>query len=285
MAALDVVMKLTYNENVYKRNVGNVTLYENGNIREVIPISSNRISISKNIVSVRPNSSLTANTLVSLGMDSCFVDTFGTIAANLNYADWYFRTYQYPSVVTYAPSKNAINIKTNTNLSVTFDRDLSLDSVKNILVYENKALKESISMSDTSVHFDGRVLRFTPKNSFNKGSRINIKIPGNALLDTFGKYYAGVDTGSWFFTTVKASNLQMDKKLNHVKVFPVPSEGLITVYSEEAINSLVVYDLKGAEIECSKTAVSEKVYQINNISSGAYSLLINGTIVLRIVKE
>ena len=285
MAALDVVMKITYNENVYKRYVGNLTLYENGNIREIIPISSNRISISKNIVSVRPNSSLTANTLVSLGMDSCFVDTFGTIAANLNYADWYFRTYQYPSVVNYAPNKNAANVKINTSLRVTFDRVVKIDSVKSILIYENKVLKETIALSDTSVHFNGTELSFTAKNNFSKGARIGVKLPGNALLDAFGKYFAGVDTGSWFFTIEKASHVQMDKRLNHVKVYPVPSEGLITIYSEEAINSLVLYDLKGAVIECNPIIVSEKVYQINSMPKGVFSLLINGANVLRVVIE
>lgn len=285
MVPLDVVMKITYNENVFKRNVGNVTLYENGNIREIIPISSSRISIAKNIVSIRPNSALTPNTLVSIGMDSCFVDTFGTVSANLNYADWYFRTYQYPSVVNYSPSKSASNIKTNASLRVTFDRVLKLDSVKNILVYENKTLKETISLSDTSVHFIGTEMSFRAKNNFSKGSRINIKLPGNALLDTFGKYYAGVDTGSWFFIIEKASNVQAEKLLNHAKVYPVPSEGVVTVYSDEAINSIVVYDLKGAAIECNPTIVSENVYQINNLPKGVYSLLLNGNIVLRIIRE
>jgi hypothetical protein len=285
MVALDAVMKLTYNEKIYKRNVGKVTIYENGNIREILPIASSRISILNNIVSVRPNSTLTPNALVSIGMDSCFVDSFGTISANLNYADWFFRTYQYPSVVNYTPSKNASSIKTNANLRVTFDRVLKLDSVKSILIYENKALKESISLSDTSVHINGTELRFTAKNNFSKGSRIGIKLPGNALLDTFGKYYAGVDTGSWFFSIEKASDVQAEKMLNHVKVYPVPSDGLITVYSEERINSLVLYDLKGAEIACSITVVSENIVQINHLPKGVYSLLVNGTIVLRIVKE
>ena len=285
MVALDVVMKITYNENVFKRNVGNVTLYENGNIREIIPISSSRISIAKNIVSIRPNSALTPNTLLSIGMDSCFVDTFGTVSANLNYADWYFRTYQYPSVVNFSPSKNAVNVKVNSSLKVTFDRVVKLDSVKSILIYENKALKELISLSDTSVHFIGTEMSFRAKNNFSKGSRINIKLPVNALLDTFGKYYAGVDTGSWFFTIEKASNVNAEKMLNHAKVYPVPSEGAVTVYSDEAINSIVIYDLKGAAIECNPSIVSENVYQINNLPKGVYSLLLNGNIVLRIVRE
>ena len=218
-------------------------------------------------------------------MDSCFIDTFGTISANLNYADWYFRTYQYPSVVNYTPSKNASNIKANTSLRVTFDRVLKLDSVKNILVYENKTLKETISLSDTSVHFIGTELSFRAKNDFSKSSRIGIKLPANALLDTFGKYYAGVDTGSWFFTIEKASNVQAEKMLNHYKAYPVPSEGVVTVCSDEAINSMVVFDLKGAVIECNPTIVSDNVYQINNLPKGVYSLLINGNIVLRIIRE
>jgi len=262
-----------------------VTIYENGNIREILPIASSRISILNNIVSVRPNSSLTPNALVSIGMDSCFVDSFGTISANLNYADWYFRTYQYPSVVSYTPSKNASNIKTNANLRVTFDRVLKLDSVKSILIYENKALKESILLSDTSVHLNGTELRFTAKNNFSKGSRIGIKLPGNALLDTFGKYYAGVDTGSWFFAIEKASNVQQESKFNYAKVYPVPSEGSVTINSDFTINSVVLFDLKGSKIECNLVEVSEKVYQINNLPKGIYTLLVNGTIALRIVNE
>jgi hypothetical protein len=285
MVALNVVPQLVYNEKIYKRNTGNVTIYENGNIKEIIPIASSRISITNNTVRIMPIVQFGSNALVSIAMDSCFVDTFGTNAANLNYADWYFRTYQYPSVVSYTPSKNAINIKTNANLSVTFDRDLTLDSVKNILVYENKVLKESISMSDTSVHFDGRVLRFTPKNRFNKGSRIGIKLPGNALLDTFGKYYAGVDTGSWFFAIEKASNVQQESKFNYAKVYPVPSEGSVTINSDFTINSVVLFDLKGSIIECNLIKVSEKVYQINNLPKGICTLLVNGNIALRIVNE
>lgn len=285
MVALNVVPQLVYNEKIYKRNTGNITLYENGIIKEIIPIASSRISVTNNIVRITPIVQWSPNTLISVAMDSCFIDTFGTISANLNYADWYFRTYQYPSVVNYTPSKNASNIKANTSLRVTFDRVLKLDSVKNILVYENKTLKETISLSDTSVHFIGTELSFRAKNDFSKSSRIGIKLPANALLDTFGKYYAGVDTGSWFFTIEKASNVQAEKMLNHYKAYPVPSEGVVTVYSDEAINSMVVFDLKGAVIECNPTIVSDNVYQINNLPKGVYSLLINGNIVLRIIRE
>jgi hypothetical protein len=59
----------------------------------------------------------------------------------------------------------------------------------------------------------------------------------------------------------------------------------VTINSDFTINSVVLFDLKGSIIECILVEVSEKVYQINNLPKGIYTLLVNGNIALRIVNE
>jgi hypothetical protein len=285
MVDLNVVPQLVYNEKIYKRNTGNVTIYENGNIKEIIPIASSRIAITKNVVRITPIVQFSSNALISIATDSCFVDTFGTNVSNLNYADWYFRTYQYPSVVNYTPSKNLTGVSIDAKMSLSFDRVLKVDSLKSILIFENNTLKGSLALSDTSIHIVGTVLSFSSKNNFSKGARITIKLPGNSLLDSFGKYYAGIDTGIWVFTVEKASNLISENKSKHISVYPIPSEGELYVSSEHAITSCLVFDLKGEKIDCAFSIVSDKVFRMTNLPKGFYWLLINNTESLKILIE
>ena len=284
MVALNAKIKLVYNEKIFKRNVGNVTIYENGNIWEIIPITSSRITINNNLVEITPQLNFNPNAFISVGMDSCFRDTFGTLSSNINYSDWYFRTYQYPGVVQLTPSKNAVMVAANSRIEVGFDRLMQLDSVKRILVYENNSLKESILLSDTSVHYTARGFNFTTVLPFKKGARIGIQIPGNALKDTFGKYYAGIDTGAWSFTIDRGSNLS-ELSQSEFHIYPNPSAGTIYIVSQSLIETVRLYDVKGAVLEWPKQLISDHELQLSNLAKGLYWIQINDESCQRVLVE
>ena len=277
-------IRLTYNERLFKRNIGTIQLFENGNIKESIAVGSVQIQIYGNVVEIIPSVSFAMNAFISLSMDSCFKDTFGIATANATYGNWYFRTAALPTVSVLSPVLNAQKVQATAPLQLTFNKLLQVDSIKSIKVYENGLLKNTLALNDLSLLWQGNQLTWSNHADFAKGARIAVAFPSNALVDSLGYRFAGLDTAQWHFTVEANSDLNT-VQTDAIHLYPNPVQDQLTVSSIE-ITSAFAIDVLGK-----KWPLALEVYENNttlsvmHLPQGLYVLYLNGNLPIKFIKH
>jgi hypothetical protein len=268
---------MEFSEMVVK-NTGNITLYENGVVKEIIPVSSSRVEINGHKVKITPSTPWKVNTLVVITMDSCFRDTFGLRSYPIVFGDWYFRTTDRPKIVSINPALNAKDVSASQDLVVEFDKDLTVTDTGSIMIYENNQVFETIPANDIRITLNGKFLNINPAGTFGSLSRIAISVPANVLMDTFGLYSTGIDSSNWHFISAALSSVSTLSGSNVIQVYPNPSKGKLMLEMNSELQQVQLFDLTGKNIRLSTAKLSDKVYEIEatGIAKGHYMLLVNG---------
>ncbi|HEY1046123.1 MAG TPA: Ig-like domain-containing protein [Bacteroidia bacterium] len=269
---------LTFNENISKHSSGSIRLYENGQFLETLPVSSSRINVVGNVVTITPAKAFNSDKLIVVEVEACFKSIYNVLNTPIVYGDYYFRTAVGPKVKTLFPANASVNVLKGTDIKLTLDKNISLDSIKDIRVYENGSLKHTISTTDPNVTIDSNSLTLVLGTDFMYDSRIGISIPGYSLKDASGYFFNGIDTGSWHFNTEKIISVRNIGKDGFLKVYPSPNNGDMTIECTENITEVKLIDHLGRNINIDVTTSQDGKIKIKteNAASGIYNVLING---------
>jgi hypothetical protein len=254
-----------------------VKVYVSGNLIETIPVTSSQIRIIGSQVEIQTSASFPANTLITVTLDSCFKDEFGTSTSSIGYGDWLFRTADYAKIIGFSPQVNGV-IKSNiTRFELTYSRPIVEDGLSNIVLFENGQPKETIVNSDSKIEISGNVLAINSSVKFNSNSRIAILVPGTMYKDSFGLALPKVDTIQWHFNMEKTSSINNVFGDENFTVYPNPSNGKFRLNTSVPIESVLIYDATGRSIDFEMIGSVSESYsiQIDALKSGLYFIVLN----------
>jgi methionine-rich copper-binding protein CopC len=129
--ALDKPLTITFNEEVRKTATGAISIYRDDTdaLLQTIPVADTLVKvISKQVVSIRLKNNLPTATKVYIKIDStAFTDVVGNRYKGIyTKTGWSFTTIDLtaPEIVSYLPTRGAINQPTSTNLTFKFNKQI-----------------------------------------------------------------------------------------------------------------------------------------------------------------
>lgn len=198
-------LTINFNEAIQK-GTGNILIRENGFLSQTIPVSAASVVVTGSSVTIDP-SDFTAGAAVNIEMDAgVFRDLAGNNYAGIsNTTTWNFNIINPdltpPSVVSFQPADDALNIALNSTLSITFNEPISKGS-GNIIIRENGVIAQTIDVSSAAVTVNGSTAVINP-SGFNPGAIVNIEMAAAVFRDTAGNNYSGIaDLTTWNFSTI-----------------------------------------------------------------------------------
>lgn len=278
LARRNQTLQLHFSKPVIKRPGAKIRIYENGIQKQVISVSSAQVQVNLSAVSIDPGFAYKANALVVVETDSCFRDSFGVVSAPLAYGEWYFRAADFPKTLNFSPRHQETEVASDALLQIEFSRTLSKDSVKQIRIFENGILRKSISTNDPALLFSGQQLSIQTGLTFGNAARIAVELPAGAFVDTFGLHFQGSDTADWHFVTLGKAGVQDAMKQVPYKIYPVPSNGRMTLELMHPLKGLEAFDMQGRIIPFLLTPENEQQYalQFPEQFKGLFVIRING---------
>lgn len=280
----DVLPSMFFDEKISKSSSGNFRIYENGLLKEVIPINSNRISTAGNLVTIQPSVKFGFNAVIGIEVDSCLFNSYGYKNRPIKSNKWVFRTVSRASVVKLIPASQSLDVDDDPQLTIQFDRTLTLDSIKPIKMYENGVLKQQFNTDAAAVTYSGTYLTIQAYNEFKSNARISIEFPAGALVDQNGTSFNGIDSSNWWFKVESNSSVK-SAQLKMFKLYPMPVADKFKIESTMAIDKLELMDLNGKVIQL-EFIKQDGYYELNleGLVSGHYMLRINAQYSMKISK-
>ncbi|MDL2297087.1 choice-of-anchor J domain-containing protein [Bacteroidales bacterium OttesenSCG-928-C03] len=180
----------------------------------------------------------------------------GTIAGNAEIVALYTPyTYVAPeiTVLDTTPSNSAINIELNAAVKVTFSEDITAADLSGITITPDPG--------NVSATVSGAVLTIA-HNDFAYKTEYTVTVPAGAI-DDFDEAI------TWKFTTKDNVGVDLYSQ-NVIKIYPNPSNGLITISVIE--NSMVkIHDITGRLLESQRIDTGETTLNISQ-AAGVYIL-------------
>lgn len=240
-------IRLEFSQRVFKKNSGSIQLFENGKLKENIPVASSRVVIEGSKVKVTSSASFTPGVLVVVSVDSCFRDTWGQVTAPVVYGDWYFRIVSAPSVTGLSPLAGEQDVAADVFPEIRFNRPVIRDSADAVDVYADGKFFSRLLFSSGNLITESNTLRLLPGQAFPAGARIAIVLPGGLLKDTFGLKIPGMDSSAWSFSIARPSGLQ---RAFTQAALPFPNPTTDVCYLSEPESTVpALFDMKGRNME------------------------------------
>jgi len=221
VAATDVAMTITFNENVAIGS-GNLYIRElvSGNILQTITADGGKVTVDKKVVTIA-HANLPQNTKFYVTIDKGFI-TDVSLSKNLfaGISDsnstvgktWTFNTADKagPGIVTLFPAKNATEVLLDAKLRIGFDKPVQAGT-GNIVIYESDGTPfEIISITGPKVDFNsqysaggGDTIVTISHNKFSVSKQYFVRVDAGAITDKAvpTNAFAGILDKSWIFTT------------------------------------------------------------------------------------
>jgi methionine-rich copper-binding protein CopC/hemin uptake protein HemP len=202
--ANNAALTLTFSEAVQKGS-GNIVIKEAGVVKQTIDVTSADVTVSGNTVSIA-HSVFTYSTLVNIEMPAGTIkDLAGNNYAGItNTTTWRFTVQANPDVTpptvsTYSPANNAVNITPDATTVLTFSEPVQ-KGTGNIVIKENGVTRQTISVTAAAVTVLDNTVTIA-HTAFTYSSLVNIEIAAGAIKDLAGNNYAGItNTTTWRFT-------------------------------------------------------------------------------------
>lgn len=182
---------------------GNIVIYSNGVIFDTIPVSSSRVTVGGNWVTIDPldfNEGTNYNIIVP---ENAFLDQAGNgFIGILQFGLWSFTIGDFtrPVLTAISPQDNDTGVSTNANIIMGFSESVQAGS-GNILVYSNGVIFDTIPVNSPRVTVDGHWVTINPID-FAELTNYYIIVPEGAIKDATGNGFIGIlQPGLWNFTT------------------------------------------------------------------------------------
>lgn len=282
--SLNPLPYLLYNTKMKKAAGGGFTIYENGLMKEFIPVSSSRIKISGNVVQLL-NTTFNYDKTVIITADTCLEDTLGYNINPIAYGSWIFNTVTMPKVDLKNPVTGTQKVRPDVKLQMTFDRYMKVDSQFNANIYANGHLYKSIPMSSSDVQSGGTDLIITVSGGLPENSRISVSLPAYTLRDNFKTWCTGLDSSQWWFNTGSLSSVRSITD-NTNQVYPNPFINKLYITTHNSLSQLTLRDVFGKSYIIPLGQESEYTFyaEIEALPSGIYFLDLGDGVPIRVMK-
>ncbi len=109
-----------------------------------------------------------------------------------------------PSIVSTSPVDDATDVAVDGNLVVTFDKPVTAVTGKNIYIYNNGILENTIDVTDAQVSVSNEVVTINPTDDLQGGVDFYIIIENGAFVDNSSQAFSGINNPTtWNFTTLQ----------------------------------------------------------------------------------
>ncbi|MDF2714663.1 MAG: hypothetical protein K0R28_1588, partial [Paenibacillus sp.] len=213
--AVNANLTLTFSESVTAVSGKNIVIKKTSDNSVVEIITANdttKVTVSGSTVTINPAADLAYSTGYYVQIES---GTFKD-AANNSYvgisdtSTWRFTTpaapdTTAPTVTTYSPVDDAMNVAVNANLTLTFSEYVTAASGKNIVIKKtlDNSVVDTIAANDTTkVTVSSATVTINPAADLAYSTSYYVQIDPGAFKDAVNNNYAGIaDTTTWGFTT------------------------------------------------------------------------------------
>jgi ribosomal protein L18E len=104
-----------------------------------------------------------------------------------------------PTLIAFSPLDNATGVPANSNLVLTFSETVQ-KGTGNIIIKENGATTQTISVTNVSITVSGSTVTINPSD-FSNGAAVNVEIALGAIMDMANNNNAGIaNATTWNFT-------------------------------------------------------------------------------------
>ncbi len=277
--------QIIFKNNIFKRNIGNVYLYEKNQLKQTISIQSNAINIKDSIVTIIPNVQFQNNSFIHVAFDSCFIDDYGIVSENKNYGDWFFKTKNSPQAINFSPIHKQNNVSVTASVFIEFDKNIIADTVKSVEMFVNNEFEKQLNIKNSGLKITNNKVEFNYGDSLKYESEISFFIPFGMFFDSENEYFEGFDTSKWSFNTIRNTSYINPKiKDYYFNIYPNPSSNTIFLNTDFEINTIQVFDIFGKEVLINFNE-NDNFIDISLLSHGVYNLLLNNELQTLFVKN
>jgi len=191
-----------------------------------------------------------------------------------------------PTISTLSPTNNATDV-TSSNLEITFSENVQ-KGTGNILIKksDDNSVVDSIDVTDLSVSINNAdvTLNLSPTLTFPSNTGLYIQIPSTAFQDLSGNAFAGIsDKTSWSFTTGAVLGINYEK-IKGLRIYPNPTSGLISFASQELVEQIQVFDLRGKLLMKKTFNEMHGIINLSFLPKGTYFIRISAKNELEMIK-
>ncbi|MDP2174998.1 MAG: aryl-sulfate sulfotransferase [Bacteroidota bacterium] len=272
---------IDFKDSIFKGN-GNIKVYENYVIKEIINVNSNNVSIIGNKVIITLTDSFMPNHFVFVETDSCFRDELGSKSSPITYGSWFFKTLDLLKPTSFNPAHLSVDVPENLKFEIEFNHPIQLGQAGSIKIFQNNDLFEELQYTDSKISIEGTKLKFNTSALFTKGAKISVDISNGLVLDSFNQTYNGISATNWNFKINEPLSVVSVLENKNIQVYPNPFSGFVNVVSNEPIWSVEIINMEGKKINL--TLSPQQTIEFKQIPNGVYMIIINKTKVFKVLK-
>jgi peptidoglycan hydrolase-like protein with peptidoglycan-binding domain len=237
-------LEITFNENVDAES-GNIILYKSDDtVIQTFDVTSDISGSGSTIITINPTADLDELTEYYVKIDAtAFDDASGNSYAGISDdSTWSFTTADEtnPIVSTLSPLDEAIDIATNSNLVITFDEAVDVES-GNVTIYKtiDDSEVEAVDVTGGLVTGTGTVeITIIPTAALDEETEYYVMVDATAFDDTSSNSYAGITASTtWSFTTADETNPTVStlSPLDDATAVSIDSD--LTITFDEAVDA------------------------------------------------
>ncbi len=274
---------MVFNTRLKKGSSGGVTIFENGQVKEFIPVSSSRIQVSGNVVEIL-NTIFSYEKTVIITLDNCLEDTLGNKIQPLVYGRWIFDIIDLPKVVSLSPTVGAVDVNPKSTLRIEFDRYMRADSVQMLEIYSNNVLYAQVPTNSPAIESGGTELSIKMPNGLPENASISVIVPAYAFKDNYNTWFMGL-SNAWSFTTGKNTSVHSVYS-GRFELYPNPCADKLVLSTSLDVQSISLQDVYGKTYTIALTRISDTSYSmdITDLPAGIYLVRLGDESPVKLIK-
>jgi methionine-rich copper-binding protein CopC len=268
---IDANLIITFDEAIQATGK-KITIYQNNVVLEEFLASSNQVTISDKQATINPINNIAEGASVYVLIEQgAFTDLSDN--AYLGITDnttWNFtitspQDTEAPTVATFNPATNAMNIAVTSNLAVSFNEPIQKGIAGNVTIYQGTTILQTIAIIEPAISVTDNVLTIDPLQDLPEGATVHVLITAGAIVDLAGNAYAGItDNITWQFTTAEPEDKEAPLVLTYAPaqnaVDVDPAENLTLTFNEPILigegNITILQGFSSQQIDVNSPQVS-----------------------------
>lgn len=284
--SLSANLVITFNENI-QAGTGNIIIknFETEEVFESISASEDQLTFSNKKVTIDPLNNFTEGTKYYVLIDNGAITdaSSNTFEGISDKSSWNFTTiYTAPNLISISPEDNSNNISIETDLELTFDKEIEAGN-GNLTIY-NIYDDEIESIAASEAFYNGEKVSFDISESLEGSTEYYILIDNDAFVSTNGIEFAGISSDTeWNFTTEVITSIDDLYAEGIPSFYPNPATSEIKLTNMDKVVSIHITNLTGRNIMEVKSPDTR--IPLNNLTKGMYFITFISSDGSRITKK